>query len=106
MYKAILNSTGVLRQGDNAIIPEDAGNADWQTYQAWVADGNTPDAADPEVPEQHNAPILSEIAVLEAKQARALRELALGIDAETAQSKLEEYDTQITALRAGLEEAS
>lgn len=29
-----------------SMIPEDADNKDWQDYQAWLADGNTPEAAE------------------------------------------------------------
>jgi hypothetical protein len=34
---------GVLRKTDGAFVPDDPGNRDWQTYQAWLAVPNTPD---------------------------------------------------------------
>jgi len=34
---------GVIRTADNATIPNDAGNRDWQEYQRWLADGGVPD---------------------------------------------------------------
>lgn len=42
-----LTSHGVQRLADGAFIPADERNADWRDYQAWRADGNTPDPADP-----------------------------------------------------------
>ena len=36
----------VLRKEDNAFIPFDEGNTDYQAYLAWVAEGNTAEAAD------------------------------------------------------------
>ena len=36
----------IIRTTDNAAIPKDEGNTDYQAYLAWVAEGNTAEAAD------------------------------------------------------------
>jgi hypothetical protein len=46
-YQLIADFDGVLRVADTAYIPNDGGNRDWQDYQAWLAEGNTPDPAPP-----------------------------------------------------------
>jgi len=39
-------SNVILRIEDNAFIPFDSSNKDYQDYLAWVAEGNTPQEAD------------------------------------------------------------
>ena len=50
MYKILNNPMGiscsVIRLFDNAVIPFDKDNVDYQAYLAWVAQGNTPLPAD------------------------------------------------------------
>jgi hypothetical protein len=51
MYKQLKNSFGelssiILRMSDNASIPTDPANTDYQEYLKWVAEGNTPLPAD------------------------------------------------------------
>lgn len=45
-YKIISDNT-VKRLDVAVYIPEDDENADWQEYQEWLAEGNTPLPADP-----------------------------------------------------------
>ena len=56
MYQLIHNQltnsvTCVKRLADNAFIPFDDRNTDYQAYLAWLANGNTPQPADQGAPE-------------------------------------------------------
>lgn len=68
-YKLVANCTAILRD-DGAFIPADPANRDFAEYEAWLAEGNAPDPADP-IPELPPPPpdpaaLLARIVVLEA----------------------------------------
>lgn len=52
MYKLLKQIDGTIlsdvvkRTTDNTHIPFDEANADYQAYLAWLAEGNTPEAAE------------------------------------------------------------
>lgn len=64
MYK-LTQSTSMIRMTDNALIPADANNSDWQKYQQWLADGNTPQPAD--------VPAVADLLARAKDELRALR---------------------------------
>ena len=38
-------TNAIRRKEDNAIIPFDSANTDYQIYLSWLSEGNTPEAA-------------------------------------------------------------
>ena len=43
-------NNGVIRTADNAFIPFDPANTDYQEYLKWIAEGNVPLAAETNTP--------------------------------------------------------
>lgn len=80
MYK-LTNSMGIIRLSDNAFIPADLANNDYQQYQQWLAEGNAPEPADPPAPV-----VVSSITMRQCR----LRLLAIG--------QLDDVDAAIAAI--------
>ena len=75
----LTNTTSILRLADNAFIPPDPDNIDYQAYLAWLEEGNEPEPASDSEPEP--APMLTTEQKLEAAgfSVAELREL-FGLD--------------------------
>ena len=78
MYKLPDVSGGVVRLSDNALIPADPNNTDYQRYLRWLEEGNTPLPPDPPPP----PPIPTSVTMRQARL--ALLQLGLLDDVEAA----------------------
>ena len=72
MYK-LTNTTTIIRTDDNASIPADMGNTDYQHYLVWAAT-NTPTPSDLPTTAQLNAPFMAALLDIDLRSIRALRE--------------------------------
>ena len=60
--------TGVRRVSDNAFIPDDPQNRDWQAYQAWLAAGGVPNSAPPLPPSVPQSVMMWQLQAVIAQQ--------------------------------------
>ena len=103
MYQLTKTDT-IIRTSDGACIPPDESNSDYQQYQFWLEQGNTPLPVPEPTKDEQKGSLLGQIVILEAGSLmpRALRDMILKDTTNPAYTKTKAIDDQITALRASL----
>jgi hypothetical protein len=100
MYK-LTKHNSLIRLADNASIPADSNNRDYQEYLDWFDAGNDPLPADP-TSNPRIAEIKARLAQIDIESIRALRTKSVGKGKAADDTKLSELDAEADNLRAEL----
>ena len=96
------NEVGILVEQDNGIdLYVDSGEL-WESLKAQAAPYVAPIPTAEQLAAENNAPILAEIAQIEAKTLRSVRELVLTPSDVAARKYLQDSETEIETLRGKL----
>ena len=96
------NEVGILVEQDNGIdLYVDSGEL-WESLKAQAAPYVAPIPTAEQLAAENNAPILAEIAQIEAKTLRSVRELLLTPSDVAARKYLQDSETEIETLRGKL----
>jgi hypothetical protein len=72
MTYTLTSTTTIVRDADNAFIPADPANTDYQQYLKWLDEGNTPN---PYVPPPQPEPVQPTLAELQAQLAALTQQI-------------------------------
>ncbi|CAO3457235.1 hypothetical protein [Azospirillum argentinense] len=100
MYQLTALEGYVLRLPDNAVIPSDPGNVDFQNYLIWLAAGNLPAPVPPQPDDPTTVPVT--VTPLQARKALRAAGLKAATDAFIAtlpEEEQEEWDYAIEIRR-------
>jgi len=99
-YK-LTNTTSIIRLSDNACIPPDQANTDYQEYQLWLQAGNTPIPVDP--PSQ--AQLIAEVERSQAAVQDAGMTCSNGIKLQVREQDLSRWTQLVASITAFQPEA-
>lgn len=104
-YQLLDGTSTVKRLADNAFIPAVPGNVDRRVYEAWLAEGNTPDPAEPLpiIPPMRDANQRLDAGISAAQPSLDEATQASERTARTTEDQLAALQLQVNALQTAME---